>query len=151
MTDTNKPKKRKPPKMTSGARGSVRKGKEGERFVAKTYRQWCADEGIHEPEISRNTLQSANGGSDIIGRDIGPWCVEVKCRASQSLPGWKKQITIAASEENKTYLALWVKAPYIPWQVHYSTDAGISWAQEGLAEHANRFRATIRKYQAPET
>lgn len=142
--------KRKPPKIKQGS-GSVRKGKTAERFVAKTYREWCKQLGIEEPEISRNTLQAANGGSDIIGRDLGPWCVEVKAHRNQSLPSWKKQITIAASQENKTFLALWVKAPYIPWQVHFSMNAGSSWQQEGLADHGHRFQQSISKCQETET
>lgn len=78
---------------TALSKKALNKGKSGEREAIKLI-QPLVDEiynehGLEPPRLQRNTLQSDNGGYDIVGL---PWlALEVKRQETLAIPQWWRQ------------------------------------------------------------
>lgn len=147
MTKNNKQPKEKAPKLVRSAsqRGawSRNKGIRAEQECARIYRAWLDDIGLGHLDVQRNKGQDHMGGSDLTGRGLGKWCVEVKFCKRIKLTSWKKQLINEAYHDRKTCLALWVRNAGQPFVVHVSEDSGENWTLENLDQYGQRFKESI--------
>lgn len=93
------------------------KGARGEREAAALIEATVAPvfeaAGLPCPEITRNLMQSRQGGYDLVGLD---WlALEVKRREQVQLSGWWRQ-TVRQAEDGQVPFLMW-RQNRKPWQV----------------------------------
>lgn len=106
---------------------ALNKGKRAERevvailqpIVAKLYRE----ANIHPPKMQRNTIQSDDGGCDLVGLE---WLsLEVKHQEDFSLSAWWEQTVRQAYKGGKVRTpVLWYKRNNVAWRVRMPGIAG---------------------------
>ena len=85
---------------------SRNKGQRGEREVINLCQpivdEVCVEYGVESPQLSRNLVQSQNGGHDIVGLD---WlALEVKFQETFHINQWWEQTTRQAGEDQEPVL-----------------------------------------------
>lgn len=155
MMENNKETKEKAPKHlrspSQRSSWSRNKGIRAEQECARIHRAWLDDIGLGHLDVLRNKGQDHMGGSDLTGRGIGKWCVEVKSCQTIKLTSWKKQLINEAYHDRKTHLALWVRSARQPFVVHVSEDSGENWTLETLDQYGQRFKKSMLAWAGERT